>query len=58
MERKGLVTKIIDWIECLASNCSWNFLELKGVEISEHEIKAEIKVLDSLEGDASISVEF
>lgn len=26
MERKGLVTKIIDWVECLASNCSWNSL--------------------------------
>lgn len=33
-------------------------LELKGVEISEQEIKAELKALDKLEGDASISLEF
>lgn len=33
-------------------------LELNGVEISEQEIKAELKALDMLEGDASISLVF
>lgn len=33
-------------------------LELKGVEISEQEINAVIRALDTLEGDTSNSVEF